>query len=793
METKLKQDEELLAAHLAAISVSCFLFLGLMAETLIMHWESWAVPFLLAVIALMLFCHFTRFVPIEIRPPLYVLICLGAFFFYGVHPDSLFDVPIIAIIMQTVFMTLDCVWAIYAGVAVYALILVWHFFILKTIGAISGPLEISRLSMDIVSVTVATLSVKDVIYRRRKSKKNVQAAVDSLKEVNRQTEDFMANVSHELRTPINAVTGISESLLKKEDDVQKRSELLAIKRAGHRLYGQISDILDYTEIGMKRLKVSESPYSIVSCINDVISDLNDIDDKPSVELILDVDIRIPAVMLGDEGKIKKILRHLIENSLKFTQEGGVYVKLSTLKRDYGANLIISVCDTGIGMNDEQLSKVFGKLYQADSDRTRKSSGIGLGLTVTSSLVRSMGGFIRVESEVGKGTEINISIPQKVSDASPSMSISNEKSLCVAYYFRTEKFSVPMVREYYERMISTIQKSLQGTLIRAPDMAGLKRICQTYPVTHLFTSRDEYGDDTDFFDELAKRMTVAVVVGRNFEGYRLGTIPIIRKPLFSVPLVNVLNGDYVVEESDVPQHFICPGLKALVVDDDEMNLMVAEGVLKDYQMDVTLALSGKEAIELCRSQNFDVVFMDHMMPEMDGVECLHILRKLNSHAEKEMVAIAFTANAASGARDFFLGEGFDEFIAKPIELVMFERALRRALPISKIQYTSEPPRGLAGALRASSSGEKSDEAFGKDIECLDYGQLLVALRDTLDTLEADRAVLILRRLDGLRQGGKSVEELLPGAFASVEQFEFDGLKGRVSALLGGKLGGTTNEA
>ncbi|MBQ3798809.1 MAG: response regulator [Treponema sp.] len=784
METKLRKDEELLAAHLAAICVASFLFLGLMTETLVMGWEIWAIPFLLVAIFVMLFCHFTRFVPMEIPPPLYVLICLGAFFFYGVHPDSLFDIPIIAIIMQTVFMTLDCVWAIYTGVAVYALILVWHFFILRTIGAISGPLEISRLCMDIVSVTVATLSTKDVVYRRRKSKKNVQAAVESLKEVNRQTEDFMANVSHELRTPINAVTGISESLLKKEDDAQKRSELLAIKRAGHRLYGQISDILDYTEIGMRRLKVSESPYSIVSCINDVISDLRDFDYKPSVELILDVDIRIPAVMLGDEGKIKKILRHLIENSLKFTQEGGVYVKLSTLKRDYGANLLVSVCDTGIGMSDEQLSKVFAKLYQADSDRTRRSSGIGLGLTVTSSLVRSMGGFIRVESEIGKGTEVNISIPQKVSDPSPSMSISNERSLCVVYYFRQDKFGNPLVRDYYERMISTIQKSLQGMLIRAPDMAGLERICQTYPVTHLYTSEVEYGEAREFFDRLSARLTVAVVVGRNFEGRSLGTIPIIKKPLFSVPLVNVLNGDYVPGEGELPQHFICPGLRVLVVDDDEMNLMVAEGVLKDYQMDVTLALSGREAVELCQKQNFDLVFLDHMMPEMDGVECLHILRKLNSHAEKEMVAIALTANAASGAREFFLGEGFDEFISKPIELMMFERALRRALPISRIQYTG----GESGNPSEPSPLPAGGPLPGSGVSGLDYGQLLSALRDSLDTLEADRAALILRRLDELRPGGKSVEEILPGGTEAVENLEFDGLREKVSALIGGGLGG-----
>lgn len=795
MDTKLERSEEILEAHRSALTVASLLFLALIVETLVMQWETWAAAYLAAGILLMWSCHFSRSVSLEHRVPLYVILMLGAFFFYGIHKTSLFDVPIIAIIMLSVFLTMECDWAIYVGGAFYFLVLAWQFLVLKNVAIFTTSLEISRLALDIVAVIVATLSTRDVSRRRQKSQESVQKAVSELEEMNHQTENFMANVSHELRTPINAVSGIGESLLKKERDEQKRRELFAIKRAGQRLFYQISDILDYTELGLRRLKVSESPYRIVSCINDIVSGMYDMEEKPSVELMFDVDISMPSVLIGDEAKIKKILRHLIDNAVKFTPEGAVYVKISSLKKDYGANLFISVCDTGIGMSDEQLDKIFRKLYQADADRSRKSSGIGLGLTVIYGLVQSMGGFIQIESEVGKGTEIHISIPQKVLDDTPCMSISDERSLCIAYYFRSEKFSNPMVREYYERMISTIQESLPGMLIRTADMVGLERISQQYPLTHIFTAQEEYEANRDFFTSIASRVNVVVVVGRGYNVRSMESIPVVKKPLFSLPLVNILNGEYHADTGAIVQRFICPDVKVLVVDDDDMNLLVAEGVLKDYQMQVTLARSGKEAIELCKEQDFDLLLLDHMMPEMDGVECLHILRRLNTHTEKEMIAIAFTANAVSGAREFFLGEGFDEFISKPIELVSFERTLSHALPGTMLKPLYRPPLSgpaasagqpvpaaggrilSANAAAESEAGSDIDEDAGSDSM-----QLLHSLYAALDMLDADRALRLMQKLDDLRCDGKSLEELLPGAKEAVSQFDFAPVREQLSVLL-----------
>ncbi len=778
MDTKLERKEEILEAHRSALTVASLLFIALIVETLVMQWETWAVAYLLVGILLMWLCHFSRTISLKHRVPLYVVIILGTFFFYGIHKTSLFDVPIIGIIMLSVFLMMECDWAIYLGGVFYFLVLVWQFLVLRNTDALVSTLEVSRLVMDIVAVVIATVSTKDVSKRRKKYQDRILEVVSELEEMNRQTENFMANVSHELRTPINAVSGIGESLLKKEQDPQKRKELLAIRRAGQRLFYQISDVLDYTEMGLKRLKVSEGPYSIASTVNDIVTALRERDDKPAVELLFDVDSRIPSVLLGDEGKIRKILRHLIENSIKYTQEGAVYVKVTSFRKDYGANLFISISDTGVGMSEEQLHKIFGRLYQAEPDHARTSTGIGLGLTVVYGLVQSMGGFIQIESEVGSGTEIHISIPQKVLDDTPCMVISSERSFCVAYCFRTEKFSNPMVREYYERLISVIQESLPGTLIRTTDMTGLERINQQYSLTHIFTGLDVYEANRAFFTDVASRVHVVVVVPRDFQGRSLGPIPVIRKPLFSLPLINALNGAYHAEEPETgiaAQRFICPGLRTLVVDDDEMNLLVAEGILKDYQMQVTLAKSGREAIELCRTRFYDLLLLDHMMPEMDGVECLHILRRLNPHAEKEMVAIAFTANAVSGAREFFLGEGFDEFISKPIELLSFERVLSRVLPASMIKplhRLSSP--GMAEAVAAGPAGMAEPEGGSL--------RLFHALYDALDTLEADKVERLMQQIDGLRYGGRSLDELLPGAREAVARFDFTPVQEQIGLLL-----------
>ena len=501
----------------------------------------------------------------------------------------------------------------------------------------------------------------------------------------------MTNVSHEFRTPINAVTGMSDVMLRNEENAEKRKDLIAIQQAGHRLFAQISDILDYTELDTGRLKVSDEPYMISSTINDLITEMRFMENQSDLELVFDVDPLVPSMMVGDEGKIKKIIRHLVDNAYKFTKTGGVYIQVYTLQKDYGVNLCISVTDTGIGIENAQLDKLYEKFYQADASRSRRAGGMGLGLSIVYGMVQELGGFMHLTGTPGKGTFVHISIPQAVTDSTPCMLVEKNERTCIAAYTQPKKYASPAVREFYDLAIEHLRSGLGVGLHKATTLGELQKLQDAYSLTHIYIGREEYEENPDYFEKLGETLCVIVIAKQDFTPRTDSRIIVTSKPFNGFPLTNILQNGTKVYMRDVffaEKRMICPNLRALVVDDDEMNLLVASGIMRDYQMDVTTALSGMEAIALCEESSFDIIFLDHMMPEMDGVETMHRLRNLVRYSDESVVIVALTANAVSGAREMFLQEGFDEFVAKPIEATAFERVLRKVLPASAIQFVAK---------------------------------------------------------------------------------------------------------
>ena len=550
------------------------------------------------------------------------------------------------------------------------------------------PLSVSRLLLHGALVCVAAYMTKIMADRRNSEMKDTKARILELEESSRRTEDFLTNVSHELRTPVNAVTGLTSVMLKSETDSVRRENLLSVQKAGYRLFGQIEDILDYTEIDAGRIVLSEDSYMLSSLINDMITEQYAIEEKKGVELIFDVEAKIPAMLSGDGKKIKKILKHLVNNAVKFTEEGGVYVRIYALPKPYGINLCIQVTDTGIGMSAESLSRITEKFYQSSRGRDRRAGGLGLGLPIVYGLVAVMDGFVHIESQPGKGTTVTVSIPQKVVDDSPGMSVKNPAGLCLACYLMPEKYKVPEVRRFYDDMITHIARGLDVTAHRVFRQDELDNLVSMYRLTHLFLAREEYEKDPEYFENLDREIVVTVVADQALwvkEGSRVKILP---KPFYCFPLVNVLNSSAEDDGNGFQnKRMICPGVRVLVVDDEPMNRLVAEGILKDYQMSVVTVSSGREALEICQTEEFDLLFIDHMMPEMDGVETLKQLRRIGGEADL-FTAVAFTANAVSGAREMFVREGFDDFLAKPIETVELERVLKKLLPKTRIRYTEE---------------------------------------------------------------------------------------------------------
>lgn len=251
-------------------------------------------------------------------------------FFYGIHQTSVFDLAPLMILIMILFSVTEKSSIIRLCVITYYLTMCYDFiFVLKHAIELT-TLTVTRTLLHLGLVLVSGCLVNLVLKRRKSERVYSDKKIEKLEETNRRVEDFLANVSHELRTPINAVTGISTVMLQKEEEQEKREQLSSVQMAGKRLFGQIEDILDYTEIDTNKIRLSEENYTPSLVVSDLVSEYWEKEEKQP-ELLFDYDTKIPPVLLGDERKIRKILKHLVDNAMKFTQEGGVYVRIFSLK------------------------------------------------------------------------------------------------------------------------------------------------------------------------------------------------------------------------------------------------------------------------------------------------------------------------------------------------------------------------------------------------------------------------------------------------------------------------------
>ena len=723
MYEKEKQREN----HLIVLLVYTFFSLILTGESLLLGWEVGAIVLLLTALIGSWVIYITDMVSGGMRLWLYFALTMISCFFYGIHQTSVFDLAPLMILIMILFSVTEKSSIIRLCVITYYLTMCYDFiFVLKHAIELT-TLTVTRTLLHLGLVLVSGCLVNLVLKRRKSERVYSDKKIEKLEETNRRVEDFLANVSHELRTPINAVTGISTVMLQKEEEQEKREQLSSVQMAGKRLFGQIEDILDYTEIDTNKIRLSEENYTPSLVVSDLVSEHWEKEEKQP-ELLFDYDTKIPPVLLGDERKIRKILKHLVDNAMKFTQEGGVYVRIFSLKKSYGINLCIEVSDTGVGIAKDELERITERFYQTSTGRNRKVGGLGLGLSIVYGMVRVMNGFMRIESEEGRGTTVTVSIPQQVAEENPEKPLINNKNLCVACFLMTEKYKVPQVREYYNKMIAHMVKQFDILLHRVTNRDELEQLLEVTPVTHLFVGEEEYRVNKNYLEMIDSKVRIVVVAGKNIILPQEKRIEIIRKPLCTQSVLNILKE----KESDLSKRkkrkMICPGIKVLVVDDEPMNLTVAKGIFENYQMIVKTVISGKEAIAACEKERFDIIFLDHMMPEMDGIETLKQLRKMQKESGQEYIIVAFTANAVSGAKKMFMEEGFDEFVSKPIETMTLERVLCKVLPKSSITYVSEEKEAVKADERKTNFDRnaglqycRGDEMFYRELLAQFHGE------------------------------------------------------------------------
>ena len=454
---------------------------------------------------------------------------------------------------------------------------------------------------------------------------------------------FLANMSHEIRTPMNAILGVTEILIQYESLPKEIEEGIGkIYSSCDLLLGIINDILDFSKIEAGKLDIMLSPYKVASMINDSVNlNMMRIDSKP-IEFELQVDENTPALLFGDELRIKQILNNLLSNAFKYTDTGKVILSVGyETAHENKVTLILSVKDTGLGMTKEQLDRIFDEYSRFNLERKVTIEGTGLGLAITQRLVSLMHGEIQVESEPGAGTFFTVRLPQEIVDSE----------------------------------------------VIGKDVADkLRRFRMSYLTQN-------------------KKIRIA------------------RDPM--------------------------PYGSVLIVDDVETNLFVADGLMKLYRLQIDTAMSGQEAIDKIKSgKTYDIIFMDHMMPEMDGIEAAKHIRELGY---KEPI-VALTANAVSGQAEMFLQNGFDDFISKPIDIRQLNSILNKFV-------RDKQPQEVIEAARAQAADSPVPDDNSPKVDPLVIEAFMRDADKTLDWLEENKSTgyeeeNILRKFTVLVHGMKS---------------------------------------
>lgn len=388
---------------------------------------------------------------------------------------------------------------------------------------------------------------------------------------------FLANMSHEIRTPMNAVIGMAEIAMR--EDLPKKAEesILQIKASGEHLLSIINDILDFSKLESGKLEIINDNYRMITLLNDVENIIQPRMRKKNINFKIEIDPKIPEVLWGDEKRIRQILLNFVNNSIKFTNEGSITVRVIILERHTNIiTLRFEVEDTGSGIKQEDLDRLFDAFEQVDKLQHRNVEGTGLGLSISRLLIQLMNGKIGVESEYGKGSTFHIELSQPIINALP----------CGEY-----RYLAPVERKE-------------------------EQIC-----------------------------------------------------------------------------FVAPHARVLLVDDTEMNIVVEKGLLAPYNMQIDVAYDGIQALKKVKSDtHYDIIFMDHMMPEMDGVEATKNIRNLEGEYYQKVPIIALTANAIKSAQELFKEAGMNDFVAKPVEFKEVTRVLLTWLPKEFVEPSS--PQALA---------------------------------------------------------------------------------------------------
>lgn len=454
-------------------------------------------------------------------------------------------------------------------------------------GSIGGTEELKSIKIrsrdeieELYNALVKTVDDTEDYLERLRGEDRIKNELEVAKASNEAKSAFLSSMSHEIRTPINAVLGFDEMILLENKDPEIGRYAEDIRNAGRTLLALVNDILDFSKIEAGKMEIVPGSYELTSLINDAVSMTMSLANDKNLEFEVKVDPAIPHLLYGDEIRIKQCMTNILSNAVKYTEHGGLTLNVGFEKAEEPDSIYlkISVKDTGIGIRQEDMGKLFSAFDRLDQVRNKAVKGTGLGLSITKQLLESMGSVLEVESEYEKGSDFHFSLLQKV-----------------------EKW-------------------------------------------------EEIGDLSEAFKKY------------------------------------VPHGEAAQKDDD----FYAPKASILVTDDTESNLLVVTRLLKRTGIQIDTADSGASTLNMVKKKKYDLIYLDHMMPEMDGIETLHAMESLEGNMNTETPVIVLTANAVAGSREMYMKEGFTDYMTKPVSYRMLRESLLRYLPADKVEKREACP-------------------------------------------------------------------------------------------------------
>ncbi|MCL2874541.1 MAG: ATP-binding protein [Defluviitaleaceae bacterium] len=535
------------------------------------------------------------------------------------------------------------------------------------------------IEMETSILTTVSNMIASSMLQNETNKSLIIASKEALAATDAKTS-FLANMSHEIRTPMNAIMGMSELALREKSLPSLHDYLNTIKTAGANMLEIINDILDISRIEHGKLELASIPYKMSSLLSNTIRMIKMRATDKNMPFFVDVSPDLPTEFIGDEARINQILLNLLTNAIKFTNDG--FVRLSVSGKNVHGLYEISfkVIDTGIGIKEEDIPCLFNTFTQVDTKRNRAREGSGLGLPISKELAERMGGKILVDTEYNFGSTFTAVIKQRIYNPNP---IVNTECLVASRILAFE------TRELYLLSMKKAFDGLNIDYVICKNIPELHKELENFEPDHVFVSAEYSKMMSDLLADKGIKAEKIVLIEQGGEYFASGLEKVLSLPLYSVTVAHTLSVPFKAQneqedrELEILQMY-APNSKILVVDDNLINLKVAEGLLEIYGIVADTAMSGRNAIDMVQNVKYDLVFMDHMMPDIDGIETTKMIRALGEDFEK-LPIVALTANAMSGAGEMFEREGLSGYIAKPIENEKLQVVLEKWLPPEKLEY------------------------------------------------------------------------------------------------------------